>query len=128
MKTKTIWSHKRDLILSGLLLAMAACDGGRGTLDLSGVPPGGFDSPGGIWTGTDSDGSQVIALVTEDGGFKLIGDDFNQGFGIIVVGLVAENAVSGNYFVAPEFGSALPDGTTRAECGLGPGTVAERHP
>ena len=113
----------------GFLMAtvLSACGGGVGgvSFDLSGVPPGGNDSPAGIWKGTDSDGSQVIALVAEGGGFKLIGDDFNQGFGIIVV--TNGNTVSGNYFVAPEFGFALPDGTTRAVCGLGQGTLAERQ-
>lgn len=82
------------------------------------------ESPGGIWSGVDSDGSGVVAFVTESGAIQTIGQSFNQGSGLISVR--DGNSVSGLFFVTTEFGLTLPDGTTRADCPM-TGTVTERQ-
>lgn len=80
---------------------------------------------GGIWTGTDNSGNDVIALATETGRFHFL-DVTNdaQGFGS---GSVANgNAVALSYTVVPALEDVLSDGSTSAAC-TGTGTVQERQ-
>ena len=81
-------------------------------------------SPGGIWTGIDSDGDQITALVTETGRFHVIDEFLNQGSGILTVS--NGNDVTANFQLVTEFGFTFPDGTTLADCTLS-GTVTERQ-
>ncbi len=87
-------------------------------------PPVTNASPGGIWSGIDSDGEEVIALVTETGRFHFIDEFLNQGSGILSVS--NGNDVTGNFQLVPEPGITFPDGTTLADCTLS-GTVTERQ-
>lgn len=103
---------------------LAGCDPGGVSFSLAGPPPGTYQSPGGIWIGTDAAGDSVAALANERGSFKLIGDGFNQGYGVFTV--TQDDSIGGLFFVIPEHGSTLPDGTSDANCGL-EGTVAERQ-
>jgi hypothetical protein len=82
-------------------------------------------SLGGIWTGTDNSGNDIIALATETGQFHFL-DVTNaaQGFG---TGSVANgNAVALTYTIVPELGDTLPDGSVSASC-TGTGTVQQRQ-
>ncbi len=81
-------------------------------------------SPGGIWVGIDSDGEQVLAFVTETGGFHFIDEFLNQGSGILSVS--NGNDVAGNFQLVTERGFTFSDGTTLADCTLS-GTVTERQ-
>ena len=81
-------------------------------------------SPGGIWTGIDSDGDFVIALVTETGRFNFLDDFGNQGSGTLSVS--NGNDISGNFQLVTPLGITFPDGTTLADCALS-GTVSERQ-
>lgn len=81
-------------------------------------------SPGGIWEGLDSDGGEVIALVTETGRFHFIDEFLSQGSGTLTVS--NGNDVAGNFQLATELGFTSPDGTTLADCTLS-GTVIERQ-
>ena len=42
-------------------------------------------SPGGIWFGADTDGNQIVALITETGRFHFFDDSEFQGSGILTV-------------------------------------------
>ncbi len=87
-------------------------------------PPTPNASPGGIWTGIDSDGDLITAFVTETGRFHVIDEFLNQGSGILSVS--NGNDVTANFQLVTEFGFTFPDGTTLADCTLS-GTVTERQ-
>ena len=113
--------------ISTVLLAfvLAACGGGGGGGSLAPTPPPVSNaSPGGIWSGTDSDGGEVAALVTETGRFHFIDEFLSQGAGILSVS--NGNNVAGDFQFVPDLGFTFEDGTTLADCTLS-GTVAERQ-
>ena len=109
-------------------LSLMACGGGGGgggggsTPDVT--PPPVNQSVGGIWEGTDSDGDNIIGLVTEDGTFHFIDSLFGQGFGTASVR--NGNQVQANFTYVAELDTALSDGSTSATCSLS-GTVVERQ-
>ena len=74
--------------------------------------------------GIDSDGAEVVALVTETGRFHFIDEFLSQGFGVLSVS--NGNDVTSDFQLVTEFGFAFPDGTTLADCTLS-GTVTERQ-
>jgi len=100
-----------------------SCGGGGGGAAPFVPPPVINASPGGIWTGIDSDGDLVIALVTETGRFNFLDEFGNQGSGILSVS--NGNDVAGNFQLVTPLGITFPDGTTLADCTLS-GTVSER--
>jgi hypothetical protein len=93
-------------------------------------PPPANLSPGGVWIGSDSNGGELVGIVTETGRFHfliddgLIDDEPMQGTGIMSVSNV--NNLNGNFELVPQVGSVFPDGTTPANCAL-VGTVTERQ-
>lgn len=108
-----------------LIICLAPLYGcGGGSLSPSVPPPVANQSPGGIWTGVDSTGQDIVALVTETGRFHFIADASTQGTGILSVS--NGNDVAGNFDLVTEFGLVFPDGTTLASCMLS-GTVRERQ-
>ena len=113
----------RFLCVLSLTAICVACGGGGGGA-VSSPPPVINVSPGGIWTGIDSDGDLVIALVTETGRFNFLDEFGNQGSGILSVS--NGNDVSGNFQLVTPLGITFPDGTTLADCTLS-GTVTERQ-
>ena len=115
------------LTLTLFAFALAACGGGGGGAVANPPvqpPPVTNESPGGIWFGTDSDGDEVLALVTETGRFHFVDEFLSQGSGILSVS--NGNDVTGNFQLVPQLGFTFPDGTTSADCTLS-GTVAERQ-
>jgi hypothetical protein len=115
----------RILYVLSLTAFCAACGGGGGGSASSPTPTQVVNaSPGGIWEGIDSDGVDVIALVTETGRFHFINELFDSGSGILSVS--NGNEVSGNFQLVTELGSVFSDGTTLANCTLS-GTVVERQ-
>ncbi len=78
---------------------------------------------GGIWEGTDSDGTAIIALTTESGRLHWIAETGEQGFG---TGSVIGSAVTFNYTLVAELGFTFPDGSTSATC-TGSGTIQQRQ-
>lgn len=140
MDNKTIRTHINNLILTGLLLAMAACGGGGGSepdpdcrlsADGTTVSPGcggititPITLPGGIWRGVDSDGRDVVAFVTVFGGFQFVDGSGNQGSGNLVVG--DGDTVASNFQLVTQLGETFADGTTIADCTFS-GTIIERR-
>ncbi len=111
-------------VLSLTAFCVACGGGGGGTAPPTPLPPVTNASPGGIWVGIDADGGQIVAFVTETGGFHFIDEFLNQGSGILTVS--NGNDVSGNFQLVSELGFTFPDGTTLADCTLS-GTVTERQ-
>ncbi len=115
----------RFLYVLSLTAFCAACGGGGGGSVSSPTPPPVVNaSPGGIWTGIDSDGDLIAAFVTETGRFHFIDEFGNQGSRTLSVS--NGNDVTGNFQLVTEFGFTFPDGTTLADCTLS-GTVTERQ-
>ena len=139
MDNNKLRKHINNLILTGLLLVMAACGGGGGSVDPDCrlQPDGSVSSgcgveitvtpitlPGGIWRGVDSDGRDVVAFVTVFGGFQFVDGSGNQGSGNLVVG--DGDTVAGNFQLVTQLGETLADGTTVADCTFS-GTIIERQ-
>jgi CSLREA domain-containing protein len=114
----------RFLYVLSLTAFCVACGGGGGGAAPPLQPPVVNASPGGIWTGIDSDGDLIAAFVTETGRFHVIDEFLNQGSGILSVS--NGNDVTANFQLVTEFGFTFPDGTTLADCTLS-GTVTERQ-
>jgi hypothetical protein len=108
-------------VLSLTAFCVACGGGGAASRPLSPVINA---SPGGIWTGIDSDGDEIFAFVTEAGRFHVIDDVGNQGSGVLSVS--NGNDVSANFQLVTTLGGTFPDGTTLADCTLS-GTVTQRH-
>ena len=104
-------------------VTLVACGGGGGDGGSTTAPPLSNQSVGGVWEGTDSDGDDIVGLVTEDGTFHFI-DPSGQGFGRISVS--NNNQVSATYIYVADLGTAFSDGSTSAACTLS-GTIAERQ-
>jgi PKD repeat protein len=80
-------------------------------------------SPGGIWFGTDSEGDNIVALITETGRFHFL-DEFDfQGSGIVAVSATDEFDVSFRF--VPPVGGSFADGTAFADCSAS-GLLTER--
>jgi len=80
-------------------------------------------SPGGIWFGTDSEGDNIVALITETGRFHFL-DEFDfQGSGIITVSDTDEFDTSFRF--VPPVGGSFADGTAFADC-VASGLLTER--
>lgn len=80
-------------------------------------------SPGGIWFGTDSEGDQIVALITETGRFHFL-DEFDfQGSGIVAVSVADE--IDTSFRFVPPFGGSFADGTAFADCSAS-GLLIER--
>ncbi len=114
----------RFLYVLSLTAFCVACGGGGGGAAPPLQPPVVNASPGGIWTGIDSDGDLIAAFVTETGRFHVIDEFLNQGSGILSVS--NGNDVTANFQLVTEFGFTFLDGTTLADCTLS-GTVTERQ-
>jgi hypothetical protein len=100
---------------------LAACGGGGGG---GGGPPPPVDQQiGGIWEGTDSGGTAIVALFTESGRLHWLAETGEQGFG---TGSVNGSAVTFNYTLVSELGFTFPDGSTSATCS-GSGTIQQRQ-
>lgn len=113
---------KRTLLLL-LMLAVSGCGDGSGRAG-PGAPPVTNVSPGGIWSGLDSSGRDVIALITETGRFHFINEDLSQGSGVLSV--TGGNQISGNFQLVTQLGFTFVDGTTSAICTF-TGSVVERQ-
>lgn len=140
MDNKTIRTHINNLILTGLLLAMAACSGGGGSepdpncrlsADGTTVSPCNIEItvtpitlPGGIWRGVDSGGRDVVAFVTVSGRFQFIDGFGNQGSGNLDVG--NGDTVASNFQLVTQLGATFADGTTLADCTFS-GTIIHRQ-
>lgn len=133
MNTKTIVNTANTLQLCGLLILMQACststdDGpdcrynedwlnGRCSANLS--PPA---QPSGIWNGTDSEGREVLLLVSVGGTFQYVDASGNQGWGFFP----AESRIMNGFELVSPLGQSFADGTTRADCSL-TGSLVERE-
>jgi hypothetical protein len=109
-----------------LASSLVACGGGgSGGGGTANPPPVTNVSPGGFWSGVDSNGGEIAAVVTEAGRFHFLSlDDLSQGNGIMSVS--NGNNLNGNFQLVTQIGWVFPDGTTLADCALG-GTVNERQ-
>lgn len=117
------------IVILGLFIA--GCGGGSDSGSAVTLqPPGGGiglfpvnDSPGGIWTGTDSDGDELALLVAETGRFHFIDQFLRKGFGSLSVS--NGNDVDGDFqFVAPSV-TVFPNPSPSANC-TASGSVNER--
>lgn len=80
-------------------------------------------SAGGIWFGTDSDGDQIIALITETGRFHLLDEFGFQGSGILSISSADE--ISADFQTLPSIGAQFTDGSHLADCSIS-GSIVER--
>ena len=80
-------------------------------------------SVGGIWFGTDSDGDQIIALITETGRFHLLDEFGFQGSGVLSVS--SANEISADFQTVPPIGAQFADSSPFADCSIG-GSIVER--
>lgn len=110
-----------------MMLCLAGCGGGGGVgdFDLAGglnitFPDQAF---GGIWTGTDDNGLEILALTTETGRLHWIAPETGeQGFG---TGTVSALHADVEYTYVAPLGFTLEDGSTSASC-AGGGIISER--
>ena len=80
-------------------------------------------SVGGIWFGTDSDGGQIIALITETGRFHMLDQDGFQGSAILPVS--SANELSADFQTVPPIDVSFADDSGFADCSIS-GSFAER--
>jgi len=103
---------------------LSGCGGGGGGSPAATLPPPSVNQDiGGIWEGTDSGGTAIVALVTESGRLHWLAETGEQGFG---TGSVNGSAVTFNYTLVSELGFTFPDGSTSATC-TGSGTIQQRQ-
>lgn len=112
-----------SIALSSILIA--ACSP---SVDVGGLDGVSIDIPdaavGGAWLGTDSGGSQILALVTESGRLNwILLDTGEQGFGAVSVSVVTTTI---EYTLVAPWGFTLADGSTSATCN-GSGPIVERQ-
>lgn len=89
------------------------------------APPTASVSPGGFWSGVDSNGGDVNVIVTETGKFYILTlENQSQGSGALSVS--GGNSVTGIFQLVTSFGFVFQDGTPLADCAL-TGTVQERQ-
>lgn len=125
-RTTAIIPITRTLVLALISSAfLSACGGSGGGKANVPPPPVQNVSPGGFWFGTDSDGDDIVAVVTETGRFHFITlVDGSQGSGVMSVS--NGNNISGNFQLVTQIDWVFADGTTLADCTLS-GTVTERQ-
>ena len=120
-------------LLGGLLLVTAGCststdDGpdcrynedwlnGRCSANLSPAA-----QPSGIWNGTDSEGRDVLLLVSVGGTFHYVDASGNQGSGFFP----AESRITSGFELVSPLGQSFADGTTLASCSF-TGSLVERE-
>lgn len=112
----------------GLVASFLGCGGGGGggapATSLAPPPPPVNQSPGGIWIGTDSEGDDIIALITEAGRFHFLETTtLAQGSGNASVS--NGNDITASFRFVPPVGFVFADGSTFSDCTV-TGTVAER--
>jgi hypothetical protein len=118
------------IIRYSVLIWLAACssgdDGAVGGIPppLSPPPPAMTQSPGGVWTGTRPNGTDIVVFISETGEMRIVDAFGNQGFGPVVVSNSAD--VASDYLLAPPFGGSLIDGSDAGSCTL-IGTLQERQ-
>lgn len=133
MNEKSAITIGKAMAVCGLLLAAAGCsessiDGpdcrynedwlnGRCSANLS--PPA---QPSGIWNGTDSEGGDVLLLVSVGGTFQYVDAAGNQGWGFFA----AESWIMSGFELVSPLGQSFADGTTRADCNF-TGSLVERE-
>lgn len=139
MNDKTGRTRINNFMLTGLLLAMAACGDGGGAPDPNcrlsedgstvsqcnveiTVTP--ITLPGGIWRGIDSGGRDVFAFVTEFGRFQFVDGFGNQGSGNLDV--KNGDTVASIFQLVTQLGATFADGTTLADCTFS-GTIIARQ-
>ena len=115
----------RVIVILGGCLILAACGGGGGGDAPAPPPPVVNQSVGGVWTGTDNSGNDIIALATETGQFHFL-DLTNDAQGFGTASVANGNSVALSYAIAPALDDTLPDGTRSATC-TGTGTVQQRQ-
>lgn len=109
-----------------LASSITACGGGGGggSGDSAAPPPAADEAIGGIWVGTDSSGTEIVALSTESGRVHWVSAETGeQGFG---TGSVDGSAVTFNYTYVAPLGASLSDGSSSANC-VATGTIQERQ-
>ena len=80
-------------------------------------------SVGGIWFGSNSEGDQIVALITETGRFHMLDQDGFQGSGILSV--TSANELSADFQTVPPIGVRFADNSGFADCSIS-GSFAER--
>lgn len=110
--------NSRILYVAGSALLASCGGGGYG----GGTNPQNA-SPGGIWSGTDSDSPlQVTGIIDEQGHMRFIRADGVQYVGTAVT---SGNSISAGFDAYTPFGSTFADGSSH-ETGLLTGTIAAR--
>ena len=133
MNTETLATRGNSMALCGLLLVMAGCStssdngpdcrynedwlNGRCSANLS--PPA---EPSGIWNGTDSEGRDVLLLVSVGGTFQFVDASGNQGSGFFP----AESRIMSGFELVSPLGQSFADGATLANCSF-TGSLVERE-
>jgi hypothetical protein len=111
------------LIRSGvsvvLVASLVACGGGGGS-GSSGPTPNA--SAGGLWSGSLSDGTQVVGIVAETGEFNFVQEDGVEYFGTIST---TQTSATANITGVTSKGTTFADGSTSGT-GTLTGTVQER--
>ena len=113
----------KKILLLLLMVVVSSCGGSNGSAGPNQAPVANV-SPGGIWSGPDSSGRDIIALITEAGRFHFINEDLSQGSGVLSV--TNGNQISGNFQLVTQLGFTFVDGTTSANCTF-TGSVVERQ-
>lgn len=116
-----ITQRVRVTLLAALSATLVACGGGGGGSG-SGSPPPPNASAGGLWVGTLTDGTGVVAIVAENGDFHVLQEDGVQHFGTVTT---SQSSVSSSFVGVTLIGTTFPDGATHGT-GTLTGTVQER--
>jgi hypothetical protein len=118
----------RSALVPILALTIAACSGGGSSSGLGSnglaIPPGTTQviaSPGGLWTGVDSDANPVTLLVDEDGFFFFLDGPLVLGTGIVTT--TSSESLRGVLLLPNEFDNSQLE--TRLDCNL-TGLIEER--
>jgi len=115
----------KTISLIVIAFALAACSSGGGSPSSEPRPPPVRNaSPGGFWVGVDSDGGEVIAIISEHGLFYFLAGRFKGGSGFVAVS--NGEFVNGNFLLPKEDRFLSPNARLSADCNLG-GLVAERN-
>lgn len=108
----------------GLSLSGCSSSNSGGNTPATAPPPPPDQAIGGAWSGTDSNGLEILALSTESGRLHwLVPETGEQGFGI---GSVNGSNISLSYTYVAPFGFTLADGSASATCSAS-GTIQERQ-
>ncbi len=117
--------HVATALILFLVITLVGCGGGGGGSPAAAAPPPAANQAlGGAWEGTDSNGTEIVALSTDSGRLHWVAvTTGEQGFG---TGSVNGSAVTFNFTFVPELGFTFPDGSTSATCS-GSGTIQQRQ-